>query len=149
MSALPFHQCPCTPIACPGKLVGQNCKYPGVCNNLPNTACQPFTPANGWGWILGPMNGGASAAAPDDAAPPLEVAGAALLAGSALACGAGVERASLFALLGAAALAGVLVSGQRLAWWAWAAAAIAAIVCLSGPRGGEALAALNVLTNTI
>lgn len=158
MAAAPWHQCPCAPIACPAEVLGYHCKWPGTCTNLSNTACQPLAPANGWGWILGPMNADApGAAAPGDAlpldpasaTPPLEIAGAALLAGSALGCAAGAEHASLFALLGAAALVLVLVSGQRLAWWAWAAAAVAAIVCLSGPRGAEALAALNVLTNTI
>lgn len=148
MAAAPWHQCPCTPIACPGKLVGQNCKYPGVCNNLPNTACQPLAPANGWGWILGPVSGDALAS-PDGPTPVLEVAGALALAGSALACAAGAQHASLFALLGAAALAVVLVTRRALAWWAWAAAAVAAIVCLSGPRGAEALSMLNVLTNTL
>jgi hypothetical protein len=139
---------------CPAELVGGHCKYPGVCEDRANVACQPLANSGGWGLVLGPMNGSASLGAPDAAAPslaipPLEIAGAALLAASAASCYPGEQHATLFALLGAAALAYVLVTTRRLAWWAWTAAAIAAFVCLAGPRSGPAMSVFDVLANTI
>lgn len=120
---------------------GPPCNPAAYCTSPANTPCQPTFGGRGI-----PIPG---ASPPNNATPELEIAGALALVVAGGACVAGVRYASLLAVLGAAALAYVLVTTRTLAWWAWAAAALAALACLMGPRSVAALSDLDAFAHAV